>query len=343
MAEFFLHDYNRNFPRKRKLYRDKVNPTEEYDDNDFYRRFRFTKPIFGEICDMLRPQLERKDNRGGSLTVACQVAAALRYYASGSFQQIIGDTIGMSQQSQSNVITSVSTALDSLIDDHIYFPTDPNELQIIKRGFHALAGFPNVIGAIDGTHIPIGRQKDDDNQFFNRKGFRSLNVQACCDHNGVYTSILVKYPGSSHDSYILKCSNLWDYMEANSNIGYLLGDSGYPLRPWLMTPIKNPQPGGALKYTSAHAKSRVVVENSFGRLKRRFAVLSIPNRRKTLANIAADIRACMILHNIATRNRLPDFFGPDLPEVQGDIIANQNVNATGQLRRLALVNEVFQN
>jgi hypothetical protein len=34
-------------------------------------------------------------------------------------------------------------------------PTDKAELRNVMHGFHDIANFPNVVGAIDGTHIRI--------------------------------------------------------------------------------------------------------------------------------------------------------------------------------------------
>ena len=39
------------------------------------------------------------------------------------------------------------------------------------------AGFPKVLGYIDGTHIRIGKTVENEVDFVNRKGNQSLNVQ----------------------------------------------------------------------------------------------------------------------------------------------------------------------
>lgn len=42
------------------------------------------------------------------------------------------------------------------------------------------AGFPNVIGCIDGTQIPIKAPSANEGDYVNRKSFHSINVQVCC-------------------------------------------------------------------------------------------------------------------------------------------------------------------
>jgi hypothetical protein len=52
------------------------------------------------------------------------------------------------------------------------------------EGFHSIAQFPNVIGAIDGTLIPIqGLSGAEEPNFVCRKGYHAINVQAVADHN----------------------------------------------------------------------------------------------------------------------------------------------------------------
>ena len=40
---------------------------------------------------------------------------------------------------------------------------------------------PGVIGCVDSTHIKIQAPHENENGFFNRKGFHSMNVQAICN------------------------------------------------------------------------------------------------------------------------------------------------------------------
>lgn len=52
------------------------------------------------------------------------------------------------------------------------------------------------------------------------------------------------------------------------------GDSGYPLRPWLMTPFLDADAGSPEgMYNQKHIRARVTIENTFGRLKNRWRCL----------------------------------------------------------------------
>ena len=78
-----------------------------------------------------------------------------------------------------------------------------------------------------------------------------------------------------------------------------MGDKGYPLEPWLLTPLSNPQGQQERRYNKLHAKSRNVVERSFGVLKGRFRCLlrhrTLHYSDKKAANI---VYSCVILHNM---------------------------------------------
>lgn len=57
-------------------------------------------------------------------------------------------------------------------------PTTPDELIRAKVLFHRFAGFPLLIGAVDGTHIRVRSFGGPMAELYrNRKGYFSLNVQ----------------------------------------------------------------------------------------------------------------------------------------------------------------------
>ena len=58
-------------------------------------RFRFTRESIGYLVNLLRNDLQRVTRRNHALTVETQVLIALRFFACGSFQQVVGDTIGV--------------------------------------------------------------------------------------------------------------------------------------------------------------------------------------------------------------------------------------------------------
>ena len=85
--------------------------------------------------------------------------------------------------------------------------------------------------------------------------------------------MFVKWPGSTHDAFIWRQSGI-NMKITNEEIpiidGWLLGDSGYPLRPNLMTPLLSPATPRERRYNRAFLKSRKTIECTFGIWKSRW-------------------------------------------------------------------------
>lgn len=123
-------------------------------------------------------------------------------------------------------------------------------MNAIKVAFEE-GGFPCVVGLIDGTHISIRAPMEEPEAYINRKKFHSINVQIICDENMVFTNVWAGWPGSAHDSRVLRNSNVYNIATNKfSENTYLLGDGGYPLQPWLMTPYRNNGHLNLLQYCS---------------------------------------------------------------------------------------------
>ena len=74
-----------------------------------------------------------------------------------------------------------------------------------------------------------------------RKGdYPIMNVQAVCDARRRPISICAELPGSWHDSLILRSSDLYRQFKSGEYDVYLMGDSGYPCKTWLLTPFIDP-------------------------------------------------------------------------------------------------------
>ncbi|CAC5408904.1 HARBI1 [Mytilus coruscus] len=99
--------------------------------------------------------------------------------------------------------------------------------------------------------------------------------------------------------------------------GWLLCDSGYPLRSWLMTPVLNPTTRKQQRYNGAQIKTKNVVEMSFGVLKARFRCIdtSAGTLLYTPIRCCRIVIAVVVLHNMCIDNRLPlPVNGNDFPD-----------------------------
>ena len=67
-----------------------------------------------------------------------------------------------------------------LSGQHYLLYVFPNGTEIILVDFSSgcfISGFPNVIGCIDGTQVPIMAPAINEADYVNRKGNHSINVQ----------------------------------------------------------------------------------------------------------------------------------------------------------------------
>ncbi|KAJ8966801.1 hypothetical protein NQ314_003297 [Rhamnusium bicolor] len=86
-----------------------------------------------------------------------------------------------------------------------------------------------------------------------------------CDSRLRLLAVNARYPGSVHDAAIWNLSNVNVFIkrcfEQGDHESWLLGDCGYPLSPWLMTPIPDaPRHTPESRYTEKHGRVRNAIE-----------------------------------------------------------------------------------
>ena len=79
--------------------------------------------MFG-ILPKIYEGLVKYDNRGSPISPELKLLVCLRYYATASFQQLLGDTMQISQPTVSRIVFRVSCLLASLLPDFIKMPGD---------------------------------------------------------------------------------------------------------------------------------------------------------------------------------------------------------------------------
>jgi hypothetical protein len=97
--------------RRERVFRDRQNPFEFYNDVEFNSRFRFTKENAMFVIDLISDDIRFDTDRSHALPPYLQVLIALRFYGNGAFQITVGYHINIHQSTVSRIIKRVSIAL----------------------------------------------------------------------------------------------------------------------------------------------------------------------------------------------------------------------------------------
>lgn len=205
-----LEDLAQAALRRERVFNERADLFAE-SDTWLISRFCFPRHILLYVCNQLSPVLERETKCTNAIPVHTQVLSTLGFLATGTFQREIADQSGISQPTMSRILPAVLHGIISLTPQYIQFLYTAVPQARVKRDFHTVAGFPNVIGAIDCTHIAIKAPSSNEFNFVNRKGFHSVNVQA-------------KWPSGIHDSFIVQDSSAsLNLQEGAVEDGWLIG------------------------------------------------------------------------------------------------------------------------
>jgi len=250
-------------------------------------------------CVQIEDKLEYSSDRNQSITPMNQLLIALRFYATGTFLLVVGDTFAVCKSTACKIVHKVTDVIASLRSKYVKFPDTQQERQDVMNVFFTASKMPGVIGAVDCTHVPIQSPGGNDAEIFrNRKGYFSVNVQLVCDHTGFISDVVARWPGSVHDSTIFDHSKLRAELETGLCYGYLVGDGGYACRRYLLTPLTNPTTAAEKAYNASQISARNCIERTNGRLKRRFPCLKYGMRLR-IDHVLPVIVATVVLHNIA--------------------------------------------
>ncbi|XP_063885418.1 putative nuclease HARBI1 [Scylla paramamosain] len=303
-----MAEQQQQLQRRQRVYRQQRDVFNKYNDDELIQHFRMNRAGIITVADLVRDKLQSRTERNQPLSPETKVAITLRYLATGKMQQCSSDDFGISQTTISRVITQTIDALSEpdIVTQFVKFPLTRQEVQVKQVEFMEDYRFPGVVGTIDGTHIRIVAPSVDEHLYVNRKRYHSINVQIVFDAKYRILDVLARWPGSVHDARILDESGLKALFEQNYVPAgcYLLGDSGYPCKEWLLTPYLNPLAGVQTNYNTAHKRTRCVVERGIGQLKRQFHVLH-GEVRLSPEKTCKIVYVCALLHNMCKQFNIP--------------------------------------
>ena len=169
-----------------------------------------------------------------------------------------------------------------------------------RRSFFDLFQFPDCVGAVDDTHIPIRKPDKDPASYFDYKNQHSVHLQIVCDARTRVLFYYVGAPGKNSDGGVAEMSGLKNLMKDGRipKKYHMVGDPAFALHHNLL----NRFAGLHLlefesRYNWRQSRCRMVVESYFGRIKGRWRVLLKPMPYKDLDLVNKIVVSCVLLHN----------------------------------------------
>lgn len=121
----------------------------------------------------------------------------------------LSSLFGIGRSTVGEIVVETCRAIAAhLLPQYVQIPSG-EKLREIVDGFETFWGFPQAAGAIDGSHIPIIRPEESASDYYNRKGYYSIIMQAVVDHRGLFMDICIGWPGKVHDARVFVNSSLY--------------------------------------------------------------------------------------------------------------------------------------
>ena len=220
--------------------------SEEWKNN-----LRMSKEDFENLVELIRPHVKERSSqvRQDVINVEKRVAVTLYYLKDQGSMKMTASTFGIARCTVGQIVHEICGILtNNLGPDLIKFPTEKNKVLEASSQFLEKFGFPQVIGCIDGTHIPIKQPTENSRDYFSYKMTYSINCQAICNAFGQFLDVEIKLPGSVHDAHVFaNCGIQRSYSEGKLNLFHkellpghecvpqiLLADPAYPLLPYVV-------------------------------------------------------------------------------------------------------------
>ncbi|XP_036145440.1 putative nuclease HARBI1 [Monomorium pharaonis] len=161
------------------------------------------------LLELLTPHLSKQSDNFGrhSISPEKQLLLSIWIMATPNSYRCVNDRFGVGRATAWRSIQKVISALYYYLHTFIKWPSI-EEARATWTFIKNKYGFPKVIDAIDGTHIPIAAPKNNSECYINRKGYHSIQLQVICDSNLKFLHCYAGQVGSVHDMRVFRLSRL---------------------------------------------------------------------------------------------------------------------------------------
>jgi hypothetical protein len=155
----------------------------------FRQHTRLLPKTFEYLCGVLARSLSPSHRCVQSPIPLCdRIAISLNRLSSGNSLRGCGEIYGIAESTIFVIVREFCAAVENA-----------SSLQRISSKFEALKGIPFVIGAVDGSHIPIIAPSLDPISYYCRKGFYLALLQGVVDNRCRFWDYDFGWAGHCHD------------------------------------------------------------------------------------------------------------------------------------------------
>ena len=165
---------------------------------------------FNIICNELHPYIQRIDtNLRFSISVEERVAISIWKLSTSNEYRSLSELFGIGRSTVCEIVhDTCQHIVINLLLKYVKIPKG-DKLKELVENFELTKGFPQAVGAIDGTHILIIHPEQSPADYCNRKGYYSIIMQGVVDFRGVFMDVYIGWPGKVHDARVFSNSDIY--------------------------------------------------------------------------------------------------------------------------------------
>ena len=273
-----------------------------FNAREFKGCMRMDVSTFEFLCSTLAPILQRQDtNMRVAIPVQAKADVSISRLATSNSMQSIADLYKIGLSSSQLAVSQFCGAMkSSLFKKFIRWPSTA-VMEKFAHEFFGIHQIPYVVGAVDGSHIPIVAPGLHAANYYNRKGFQSILLQSVVSSKCLFWDFDIGWAGSMHNANLWARMDIGQFCEAGCLSLYaLVGDAAYPCRPWMLAPYKGHKDGLSREefhWIFVQSSTRMCIERASGMLKGRWRIL-LKRVDMHLRNVPDLVSTCLVLHNI---------------------------------------------
>ena len=165
-----------------------------FKDNDWLENFRLSKVTFMHLCDQLHPYIQCQDTHlRKCISVERRVGITLWCLATYGEYGSIGHLFVVARATVCGIVHNTCRAIvNVLLIQYIHYPNSMDEINEVVNGFKMKFGMIQCLGSIGGSHIPVMPPDLNHTDYYNRKRYYSMILQAVLDHNYMFRNINIE-------------------------------------------------------------------------------------------------------------------------------------------------------